>query len=99
MKGYAGTPPKGHRFWRASEAPTLVLRFDKDVEGEPQATLDEMRVRYAEQGRRICALLAASLPGGLFDALAGAMLERKASLLIVPHDCGQIVVMGPGGGK
>lgn len=46
---------------------------------------DAQKNVFAEEGKRLCDALRQHLPGGLFDALLGAMLYEKATVFHVPH--------------
>ena len=57
-----------------------------DKNSPHQHILDLTKFAFAGEADMLCRLLLRHLPGGLFDALLGAMLHAKASVFIVPHD-------------
>lgn len=81
------------RSWKAKPAagvrtPGLILKFDLRINEERfrGLSLDEMKRRYQKEARRIVDAMSQHLPGGLTDAIFSVFCEKKASLLIVPHE-------------
>lgn len=73
-----------------------ILKTFLATDGEPLAlevvatqpefeTLQKQRDSFRAEAMRIEQALMGSLPGGLYDQLLGAMLERKATHFIVRH--------------
>jgi hypothetical protein len=68
------------------QEPLEEIRF---VPGLPQYDTDDYLTRYSDmyrsQGWRLEELLFTTLPGGTYDALLAALLERKRSMFRVLH--------------
>ena len=91
---------QNHISFHGDGAEPLKLDFgipvDSLFESMPDSTEDpaewsrEHKRRYEQEGTALASLLNNHLPGGLFDALLGAMLSIKSSHLIVT--CGSFHV-------
>ena len=70
----------------------MVIRFDRSIaetfgpEWYGIYNLDDVRERWAEQGRQLEGCLRMTISGALYDALYAAMAARQASLLVVTHE-------------
>lgn len=60
-------------------------RICPNLNAAAPAGLEEAKQAYAIEAHDLCQLLQHHLPGGLFDALLGAMLHAKATIFYVPH--------------
>lgn len=84
------TPTIVHKAQRTvSDWPVPDLHIAATLECPRTSTLDELRAVHVVDAERIEAALHASLPGGTYDQLAGLMLRRVASMLIISRkECG-----------
>ena len=70
----------------------LVLEVSEDVDmvlekhGVHVRDYERTKQVFAAEGKRLSDALRAHLPGGVYDALLGAMLHEKATVFHVPHD-------------
>ena len=71
---------------------TLLLSIGEDVDevldrrGVHPRDYERIKQVFAEEGQRLSDALRAHLPGGVYDALLGAMLHEKATVFHVPHE-------------
>lgn len=61
---------------------SLTILIDQEIPECP--SLDESRKLHAEQAEILVDALVEALPGGTFDALLIAMMQKKVSLFRVP---------------
>lgn len=81
-------PIKGIWIYKAcpiGNQPVLPLTIQIDQEIPDCNSLDEARKLYAEQAKILVDALGEVLPGGIFDAVLVALMEKKVSLFRVPH--------------
>jgi hypothetical protein len=62
--------------------PSFFIEIETELEAE--LTLEESRVIYQSEAKKLADALFASLPGGTIDALMVEMMTRKVSLLAIP---------------
>jgi hypothetical protein len=64
-----------------------MVQFTKDIDTQNMQGHDYhlMRRRYSAEGQDLCDHLIRHLPGGLIDALFGALCAYKASVFVVSH--------------
>lgn len=75
---------------------TVVIVADQDVTPWMQerlggdrysaGNLEATKQLYGAEAQKLCDALRVHLPGGLFDALLGAMLHEKATIFTVSHE-------------
>lgn len=72
---------------------SLTIIFDREFDDyshvRPERRLGLARVDHGAHGHALEQVLFKVLPGGTYDQLLSRMLERKASLLRVPHGGGE----------
>ena len=64
--------------------PSLIIKAELTIPYDPKASLAAINEIHAAEGRKLEAALIHHLPGGVYDALLGAMMHRRASHFIVP---------------
>ena len=83
------------RFYKANktadtEVPDMVLGISENLPNLDGMTLGEIGDLFEQQAQLIERALYKSLPGGTYDHLVGAMLQRKATHFVVTHGKGVI---------
>ena len=68
------------------EVPSVSVVIDEEIQ---DYTLKEAQLKYRLDAAYLCDFLHDALPGGTFDKLLIAMLERKASHFKVTHSKGE----------
>lgn len=81
------TPTIVHKAQRTiPDRPVPDLHITASTECPRTATLEELRAVHVVDAERMEAALFASLPGGTYDQLAGLMLQRVSSHLIISRN-------------
>jgi hypothetical protein len=61
-----------------------MIVLENPLPDEPYMSFDEHRDRFAAEATKLADVLCMTLPGGTLDALLGILMQRKASLFVVP---------------
>lgn len=69
---------------RAGSVPSLIIKAELSIPYDPKDSLSTVAEIYAAEGRKLEEALLHHLPGGVYDALLGAMMSRRASHFIAP---------------
>lgn len=77
-----------YSFYRAQplfnvDAINVTIKISLDLKPDV-LTLNELADIYKKEGKELADILFKSLPGGTVDMLLKSMLERRASLLVIP---------------
>ena len=79
--------PKAQDAYPRQAIPPLTLHFHAAMQEGIllPISLEDLRQTFQADGQALCNDLVAHLPGGLVDALFGALCAYKASLYVVAH--------------
>lgn len=67
---------------RGNPVPSLVISFEKEC--PTTQTLAGQRNLFKQEAKQICDSLFKHLPGGLVSHITAELMNRQASLLVVP---------------